>query len=142
MGWGLGCLFCVVLQKAHQLQWKQAMDFTGEECCRLPSHHGCFPCCYICFIFGDRINDPSNEYLKLPFFFILIGKIKAFSKRCVPLFCEVTTWFSSPVLPGCIHHAQCLFSAPGIQLQSVLSTLKKESSLVSALLSSGQQGLQ
>lgn len=93
-------------------------------------------------IFGDRINDPSNEYLKLPFFFSLIGKIKVFSKSCVPLFCEVTTWFLSLVLPGCIHHAQCLFSAPGIQLQSVFSTLKKDPSLVPVLLSSGQQGLQ
>lgn len=62
----------------------------------------------------------------------------------MPLFCEVTTWFLSPILPGYIHHAQCFFffSAPGIQLQSVLDTLQKEPPLVSVLLSSGQQGLQ
>lgn len=94
------------------------------------------------YVFGDRINDLSNEYLKLPLFCSLIGKIKVFSKSCVSLICEVTTCLLSPVLPGYIHHAQCLLSAPGIQLQSVLNTLKKEPPLVSVLLSSGQQGLQ
>lgn len=109
---GQGYLFCVVLQKVHQVQWKRAVDFTGEECCRLSSHHGCFPCYYICFIFGDRINDSLNEYWKLPLFFSLIGKIKAFSKSCMLLFCEVTTWFLSPILPGYIHHAQWFFFCP------------------------------
>lgn len=50
------------------LQWKQAMDFTEEECCRLSAHHSSFQCCYVCFILGGRVNDPSNKYLQLPFF--------------------------------------------------------------------------
>lgn len=62
------------------LQWKQAMDFTGEECCRLSAHHSSFQCCYVCFILGGRVNDPLNKYLQLPFFQLNREKKKKFQK--------------------------------------------------------------
>lgn len=66
------------VETSNGFHWRGVMQ-------TLSAHHGCFPCCYIYFILGDRINDPSNEYLKLPFFFSLIGKTSLSKKLCAPV---------------------------------------------------------
>lgn len=72
-------------ESACWLRWKQVLDFTEEECCRL---------CQL-------INDPYNEYLELPLFQLNWKKKKkerkVLSKSRVPLFHEGTTQLSPPI---------------------------------------------